>query len=160
VWIWNTRISHPREEIIQNVDDISCAFHRMLLHPTMGPAFASVFGPLLIIPCGCTFGAGNSPGIYMTHGELRAHLSSTIDFRGARSDLAENLHMPPPCITTRVSLTTPPQPTPAPISTTQSIAVSWAPTSFLGFPTTTVVLQRSIPRSGKSSCFTSLCTLV
>jgi hypothetical protein len=103
VWIWNTRISHPREEIIQNVDDISCAFHRMLLHPTMGPAFASVFGPLLIIPCGCTFGAGNSPGIYMTHGELRAHLSSTIDFRGARSDLAENLHMPPPLTTAEVA---------------------------------------------------------
>jgi hypothetical protein len=60
--------SHPKDDILQNVEDISCAFHRnrMLLHPALGPTCASVFDPLLIIPCGCTFGAGNSPGIFMT----------------------------------------------------------------------------------------------
>jgi hypothetical protein len=99
VWIWNNRISHPREDILQNVDDVSCAFHRMLLHPSMGPAFASVFESLLVIPCGCTFGAGNSPGIYMTHGELRAHLSSTLDLQETSSDLADSLRMPPPLTT-------------------------------------------------------------
>jgi hypothetical protein len=85
--------------MIQNVDDVSCAFHRMLLHPSMGPVIASVFESLLMAPCGCTFGTGNLPGIYMAHGELRAHLSSTIDFRGARSDLADDLHMPAPLTT-------------------------------------------------------------
>jgi hypothetical protein len=96
IWIWNTRISRPGEEILQHVDEISCAFHRLLLHPTMGPVFAAVFKSMLIIPCGCTFGARNSPGIYMTHGEWRAHMSSTVDFGEARSDLAENIELPPP----------------------------------------------------------------
>jgi hypothetical protein len=35
----------------------------------------------------------------MTHGELRAHLSYTIAFRGARSDLVENMQLPPPLTT-------------------------------------------------------------
>ena len=71
-WIWNLRISYPNEDILQLADDISAAFHRILYHPAIAIAFASVWRNLLVIPVGTIFGAKNSPSNYMLLGELRA----------------------------------------------------------------------------------------
>jgi hypothetical protein len=50
IWLWNLRISYPQEDILQMTDDISAAFHRVLYHPDIGPAFATVWKSHLIIP--------------------------------------------------------------------------------------------------------------
>ena len=77
-WIWNLRISYAREDIIQQVDDISAAFHRALYHPAMAVLFASVWENMLVIPVGIIFGARNSPSLYMLKGELRAHYAHHV----------------------------------------------------------------------------------
>lgn len=42
VWLWNLRISYPHKDIMQTVDNISAAFHRILYNPAMAIAFASL----------------------------------------------------------------------------------------------------------------------
>jgi hypothetical protein len=56
-WIWRLQLTWPSEDIIQYVDNIQAAFHRVLYHPDAGIIFASVFCEFLIIPIGTIFGA-------------------------------------------------------------------------------------------------------
>jgi hypothetical protein len=56
-WIYNLRITYPKDDILQMTDDISAAFHRVLYHPDMGPAFAAVWKDWLVIPVSSVFGA-------------------------------------------------------------------------------------------------------
>jgi hypothetical protein len=58
------RLTWPREDIFQYVDDIQAAFHRILYHPNAGIIFAAVFVEFLIIPIGTIFGARNSPSFF------------------------------------------------------------------------------------------------
>jgi len=97
-WIWNLRISYPREDIIQSTDDISAAFHRVLYHPDMGPAFATVWKTWLIIPASAIFGSRSSPGNYMWKGELRAHFANFTRIGQAQLNetLIQRLQLPPP----------------------------------------------------------------
>jgi hypothetical protein len=73
-WIWNLRITYPDEDILQLTDDISAAFHRVLYHPDIAAAFATVWCTWLIIPIATIFGCRSSPGTYMWKGKMRAHL--------------------------------------------------------------------------------------
>ena len=75
-WIWRLRLAHPWDDILQFVDDIHSAFHRVLYHPDAGILFASVFMEFLIIPIGTIFGARNSPSFFCLLSELRAHVAS------------------------------------------------------------------------------------
>lgn len=97
-WIWNLRITYPHEEILQMTDDISAAFHRVLYHPDIAPAFATVWKTYLVIPVSSIFGARNSPGCYMWKGEIRSHLANfTRLTANAFSDtLITRLVLPPP----------------------------------------------------------------
>ena len=95
-YIWNLRIAKPDTAILGHVDDISAAFHRILYHPAMGIAFASVFEEFLSVPVGQIFGGRSCPSNYMIPGELRAHMASVIDFSRASVDLASEIKLPPP----------------------------------------------------------------
>jgi hypothetical protein len=80
-WIWRLRLTWPWEDIIQYVDDIQAAFHRILYHPDAGIIFASVFCEFLIIPIGTIFRAQNSPSFFTLLSELRAHVASYMAYR-------------------------------------------------------------------------------
>lgn len=97
IWIWNLRITYPTEDILQTTDDVSAAFHRMIYHPDMGPAFATVWKQFLIIPVSCIFGSRSSPGDYMRKGELRAHYANFMDIPPSafEEDLIKRIKLPP-----------------------------------------------------------------
>jgi hypothetical protein len=98
IWIWNLRISYPKEEILQMTDDISAAFHRVLYHPDMGPAFATVWRDFLVIPVSAIFGAKDSPANYMLRGELRSHFANFMEIptEAFNLDLIQRLQLPDP----------------------------------------------------------------
>jgi len=97
-WLWNLRISFPNDDIIQTTDDISAAFRRVLYHPDVAPAFASVWDQWLIIPVSLIFGARNSPSIYMLLGEARSHLAHHLPPPPSAyaTPLIDRLTLPPP----------------------------------------------------------------
>jgi len=97
IWLWNLRISYPFEDLLQLADDVSAAFHRILYHPTLAPAFASVWNKYLVIPVGTIFGARNSPSFYMEAGEARAHLAMHVPQASSlpMEDLAASVQFPP-----------------------------------------------------------------
>jgi hypothetical protein len=47
--LWCTRISHPKEEILQHCDNIEAAFRQVLYHPNLVIVFVYIFGDFLII---------------------------------------------------------------------------------------------------------------
>ena len=79
--IWNLRISYPRSDLLQYVDDLHAAFHRLLYHPDGMLIFAAVFMEFLILPVGTIFGARNSPSFFCLLSESRAHLASNRRYR-------------------------------------------------------------------------------
>ena len=79
-YVYNIRICHPREEIVQHSDDVDAAFRRVLYHPNLAIVFAYVFMEFLGIPCGMIFGGRNSPGWFCLSSELRAHIGAVCDF--------------------------------------------------------------------------------
>jgi hypothetical protein len=97
-WLWNLRITYPNEDIIQMTDDISAAFHRVLYHPDMAPAFATVWKHHLIVPVSAIFGSKSSPGNYMWKGELRSHFANvaTIPKSTFAESLISRIALPPP----------------------------------------------------------------
>jgi hypothetical protein len=98
IWLWNLRITYPTDDILQMTDDISAAFHRVLYHPDIGPAFATVWKSHLIIPASAIFGSKSSPGNYMWKGKLRAHFSNfaTLPDSAHQEPLIRRLILPPP----------------------------------------------------------------
>lgn len=99
--IWNTRIAHPLEDILQFSNDIESAFHRLLYHPVLGIIFASVFMEFLIIPIGLVFRARNSPSWWCLLSEVRAHLAAHYQDWAPLSDLAASVALPPPSYSKR-----------------------------------------------------------
>lgn len=108
-WLYNLRISYPAEDILQLADDVSAAFHRILYHPAMAVAFATVWKDTLVVPVGSIFGSRSSPSWYMDPGEARAHLAHGFPNATSQSlqDLAVQVKLPPPltplqrrCLTT------------------------------------------------------------
>ena len=96
-WIWRMHIQHPDEDILLSLDDIAAAFHRILYHLAIAPAFAMVFSEYLIVATGLVFGAKNSPSIYMIPAELRAHISATLlELDQFMGELAMGVQIPPP----------------------------------------------------------------
>ena len=96
-WIWRMRIRHPRTEILLTFDDIAAAFHRLLYHPAMAPAYSMVFEEYLAIPTGVVFGAKNSPSLYMIPAELRAHITAVLtEVDSFITDLADGIQLPAP----------------------------------------------------------------
>jgi hypothetical protein len=93
VWIWNLRISHPNEDILQFGDDVHAAFHRMLYHPDLAIVFAFVFMEFLCIPVGSVFGARNSPSWWCLLAEVRAHLAACGDFADTTPLLADRVRL-------------------------------------------------------------------
>jgi len=79
--VWNLRITHPAVDILQFVDDIQAAFHRILYHPDAMLAFAAVFLEFLLLPVGTIFGARNSPSFFCLLSEARSHVASNASFR-------------------------------------------------------------------------------
>ena len=95
--IYNLRLDHPTEDLLQHPDDIDAAFRRLLYHPDVAIAFASVFAEYLIMPVGMIFGAKNSPSWWCIPAELRAHIGATQDYETAGPiELADNVTLPPP----------------------------------------------------------------
>jgi hypothetical protein len=117
-WIWRLRLMLPREDILQYVDDIQAAFHRILYHPDAGIIFAAVFCEFLIVPIGTIFGARNSPSFFTLLSELRAHVASYTQYR--KDDSLENLT----ALTRRVRLS------PPPTAREQSLLVQAVPDAF------------------------------
>ena len=79
--VWNLRITHPHEDILQFVDDIQAAFHRILYHPDAMVVFAAVFCEFLLFPIGTIFGARNSPSFFTLLSEVRSHVASNSIYR-------------------------------------------------------------------------------
>jgi hypothetical protein len=79
--IWNLRISHPDEDILQYGDDITAAFRRVLYHPDISVAFASVFLFYLLLPVGGIFGSCSGPSWWCILGELRSHFAALLTDR-------------------------------------------------------------------------------
>ena len=94
-YIWNLRVDQPTEDIYLLTDDISAAFHRIFYHPSMMPAFASVFEGFLAVPAGSIFGGATSPGYYMAPAELRSWLASVFEFVGATTELTQRITLAP-----------------------------------------------------------------
>lgn len=96
-WVWDLRISYPREDILQMTDDISAAFHRVLYHPDMAVVFSSVWRHYLVIPVGTIFGARNGPSFYMEKGEMRSHVAANHPHPELLPDteLASEIVLPP-----------------------------------------------------------------
>lgn len=95
-WIWNLRISHPSEDILQYGDDIHAAFRHVLYHPDMAIVFAYVFMQFLIIPVGAIFGARNSPSYWCILAEIRAHLTACGKNAEDITPLASRVTIVPP----------------------------------------------------------------
>mgnify|MGYP000653061686 CR=1 FL=1 len=114
VWLWNLRISHPHEEMLQLADNVSAAFHRILHNPPMALVFATVWGMHLVIPVGTIFGARNSPSFCTEAGKTRSHLAGS--WPDATSlllqDLAEQVTLPPSPPQQKPPLSPRPSPTP------------------------------------------------
>jgi hypothetical protein len=94
--LWNLRISHPSEDILQHVDDIEAAFHRIPYHPDLGICFAYVFCEFLIVPIGTIFGAGDSPGWFGLTAECRTHLAAVGNYDLFDDPMADQVTLPPP----------------------------------------------------------------
>ena len=97
IWLWNLRISFPQEEILQTTDDISAAFHRVLYHPDVAPAFSTVWNDYLIIPVSCILGSKSSPGDYMRKAEARAHFANHMEVpaQALQYKLVTSIKLPP-----------------------------------------------------------------
>ena len=99
--IWELRIQYPQDDILQYVDDIQAAFHRVIYHPDAMKAFASVVQEFLVLPVGSIFGARNSPSDFTILSELRSHAASNQNFRDNdemvnMTDLAQRVRLIPP----------------------------------------------------------------
>jgi hypothetical protein len=92
--IWNLRIDHPLEDILQHTDDIDSAFRRMLYHPDLAIAFAYVFMEFLIVPVGQIFGSRNAPAFWCMPSELRAHMAAVLDYSKLDLPLADSVRIP------------------------------------------------------------------
>lgn len=95
-WIFNLRIDHPSDDILQLADDISKAFHRILYLPSMMVVFAYVFEDYWCVPTGQIFGGRSTGSYYMEVGELRAWMSNNLFFTGARTPLTDTIQLTPP----------------------------------------------------------------
>jgi hypothetical protein len=92
--VWNMRITHPREDLLQHTDDIDSAFRRMLYHPDLAIVFAYVFQDLLLVPVGNIFGSRNAPSWFTTPAEIRAHMANWLQYHSKDYDLAARLQVP------------------------------------------------------------------
>jgi hypothetical protein len=96
VQIWNLRIDHPLEDILQHIDDISAAFRRLIYHPDLAIVFAYVFMEFLIIPVGMIFGSRSSPSFWQILAELRSRLADVQNLSVFPASLASQVTLPPP----------------------------------------------------------------
>jgi hypothetical protein len=70
--LWRLRGTHPGARILQHYDDLESAFRRILYHPDMAVAFASVFTSYLMIPVGQVFGSRSSSSYFSLLNDIRA----------------------------------------------------------------------------------------
>jgi hypothetical protein len=82
--VWNLRIAHPDEDLLQHTDNIDSAFRQMLYHPELAVVFAYVFQELLIVPVGNIFGSQNAPSWFTTPAEIGAHMANRLPLRSGR----------------------------------------------------------------------------
>jgi hypothetical protein len=108
-WLWNLRITCPDDDILQMTVDISAAFHRVLYHPEIAPAFATVWANWLILPVSSIFGGRDSPGAFMWNGEIRSHLTNhAILLPSAyKTPLMQRLWLPAPPTPTKIATFSP-----------------------------------------------------
>jgi hypothetical protein len=103
-WLWNTRLSHPTEDVYVAANDISSAFKWVHYNPNSALAFATFFAHYLVVPVGMIFGARSSPAWFMAFGELRAHLAATFDFGLARTHIASKVVLRPSASQSEITL--------------------------------------------------------
>ena len=89
--LYNMRIDHPREELLQHSDDIDAAFRRCKYRPDLAIVFAYVFMEFLMVPVGAIFGARNSPSWFELQGESRAHAASVLQYATDQVHLADQV---------------------------------------------------------------------
>ena len=84
--IWNSRITHPRSDILLFDDDVKGAFRHCKYHPDIASAFSFIISSFLFIPLGGTFGSITSPANFEPIARARTHLA---EFLSDRRDLLE-----------------------------------------------------------------------
>jgi hypothetical protein len=94
-WVWNLRIDHPHEDLLQHTDDINAAFRRGTYHCDINIAFAYVFAEFLLIPIGMIFGARNSPSWFDIMAEWRSHLGTTKDYSNLSYPISDQVQLVP-----------------------------------------------------------------
>jgi hypothetical protein len=93
-FLYNLRIQHPKEDILQHTDDIDSAYRRVLYHPDVAVVFAYVFMELVLVPVGETFGSKSAPSFFMVPAEMRAHLGAVLDYSQACASIAHQVTLP------------------------------------------------------------------
>jgi hypothetical protein len=71
VYIWRLRQIHLDRDLLLHKENINAAFSRILYHPDIAPAFATVLQHMFCIPIGLIFGAGVSPSFFCNTSETR-----------------------------------------------------------------------------------------
>jgi hypothetical protein len=93
-YVYNLRIQHPTEDILQHTDDIDSAYRRTLYHPDVAVVFGYVLMEFVIVPVGETFGSKNSPSFFMIPAEIRAHLGAVLDYSQVAPSVAHQVEIP------------------------------------------------------------------
>jgi hypothetical protein len=77
--LWRFRITFPLADVLQHCDDIDSAFRRVLYHPDLAIAFASVFAAFVLIPVGQVFGSRSAPSYFSLLSDIRAFVATCAD---------------------------------------------------------------------------------
>ena len=93
--IYNLRIQHPTEDILQHTDDIEAAFRRILYHPETAIVFGYVLMELYIVPVGEIFGAKSSPSYWCVPAEMRAHMGAVLPYPQIADPLVDAVELEP-----------------------------------------------------------------
>ena len=93
--IYNLRIQHPTEDILQHTDDIEAAFRRILYHPETAIVFGYVLMELYIVPVGEIFGTKSSPSYWCVPAEMRAHMGAVLPYPQIADPLVDAVELEP-----------------------------------------------------------------
>ena len=77
-WLYNLRVTYPREEIYIADDDVSGAFRLMKYHPNLVGMHTSLQCKFAVVNTGATFGDNTSPSNFDVIGRARRHQSAYL----------------------------------------------------------------------------------
>ncbi|CAB9523035.1 unknown protein [Seminavis robusta] len=95
VWLYNLRVTYPREEIYIADDDVSGAFRLMKYHPNCMAMHTSIQAGYGVINTGGTFGDNTSPSNWDTIGQARRQLAWNLWLEDPTVEARVLPHIPP-----------------------------------------------------------------